>query len=384
MNVSSFEQLHLHLHAESYSDYYDSVYVFKWLEFIGPVLTFPILSAIAFLFNLIVILVINSKKNQSEDLFKARMFRYISINSAFNCLECLIYELRLINICIFPGSIYCSSIRSTSVSLFIGVYVTGYLSEAFKTCSMITGLLFSIERYLDTSKSRSKLLNFSTNFKSSRGIILTITASSLILSAFKLIEPTFVFNKSFIYDSPPQFTLNSYQYVSFGTFYKLSTYFYFFHYIFNDLVILIMNMFIDIKLVVVVRRDIKQKLAFQTSSSQSRLKLLQKKEKIIKKTNSMILVNLVLYLFCRLPELGSHIFFYVYHNLKPSDHQKVLKQCSDLLFCYLLANSIEYLYMLAYLFNILIYYKFNSNFRIGFGNLFGLKRSIEDKLENSS
>ena len=359
-----------------YWDYYDTLHIYKWLELIGPVVTFPILTAIAFVLNLLVILVIKSKENEAEQLFKARMFNYILINSVFNCIECLIYELRLIHICIFPNSVFCSVIKSAPVSLFIGTYVTGYLSETVKTCSMLSGLLFSIERYVETSKTKNKVLNFLGDMKSVR-VVLFIFGLSLILSCSKLVEQTKVIEKFSFYDSPLKFGVNSLNFRSDD----LVTYVYFFHFVLNDCVLLLINFVIDVKLVLVIRRDLKQKLVFQKTSAKSRIKLLKKKRTIVFKTNFMIALNVVIYSFCRFPELLANIFFYFYRTKLESDNNSVGDMplnCETLILCYLLANSVEYLYMLAYLFNMIIYYKFNKNFRIGFRNFFGLKKLDDD------
>ena len=52
--------------------YFNTVYVFEWLEFIGPVIASPIfVSTIALILNLIVILILKTKKNKKEKLFES-------------------------------------------------------------------------------------------------------------------------------------------------------------------------------------------------------------------------------------------------------------------------------------------------------------------------
>ena len=138
--------------GKTYFYYFDTVYVFEWLELIGPVITSPILAAIAFVLNLIVILIIRSKKNKKEKLFESRMFSYILFNSIFNCIECFIYVFKLLNICLGTNTLYCSDLRLEPVFQYLGI-VLGYLSETMKTCSIVTGLFFSLERYVDACQS---------------------------------------------------------------------------------------------------------------------------------------------------------------------------------------------------------------------------------------
>ena len=99
-----------------YFSYYDLNYVLNWLEFIGPVITFPILCLLAFVFNLLVILIIANKENKKAKLFDSLMFEYIRINSTFICIECLIYPFRLMAMCQDTNTLMlCSSVRTSAV-----------------------------------------------------------------------------------------------------------------------------------------------------------------------------------------------------------------------------------------------------------------------------
>ena len=77
------------------------------------------------------------------------------------------------------------------------------------------------------------------------------------------------------------------------------------------------------------------------------------------------------YSFCRLPELGAR--FYFAFNQHVVDMFNQFLNCSVKIFCQLLSHTIQYLYMLSYSFNFLIYYNFISNFRKGFRQILGLK-----------
>ena len=94
---------------------------------------------------------------------------------------------------------------------------------------------------------------------------------------------------------------------------------------------------------------------------------LKKKKNVENKANALIISNVVIYVLCRLPELVGVFFFYFHETILPSDGI-----CRVDILCYLVYNTIEYIYIISYLFNILLYYKLNSNFRRGFQNLFGI------------
>ena len=158
--------------------------------------------------------------------------------------------------------------------------------------------------------------------------------------------------------------------------------FYYLHYIFNDFVVLILNLVIDIKLVLCIRKNLRQKLkAKQKECDQSfslgpgvyetKLKKLaenlKKKNTVENKANALIITNVAIYIVCRLPELAGALFFPL-SKLVFSHYQ-----CNAYKLCFLIYNSTEYLYMISYAFPILICYHFNSNFQTGFKNIFKFK-----------
>ena len=74
----------------------------------------------------------------------------------------------------------------------------------------------------------------------------------------------------------------------------------------------------------------------------------------------------------RCAELATKIFFYFYEKVNEDNNS--VEICGSEILCFLLQDLVEYSYMLAYLFNILLYNNFNSNFRKGLRNFLGLKQ----------
>ena len=371
------------IHSEDrfYPNYYDVLYVFKWLEFIGPVVTFPIVTTVAFVLNLIIILIIKNKKNKKEKLFESKMFKFILLISVFNCIECLIYEFRLMGICLGVNSIFCSAIRSSKVVEYFGASVTGYLSEVMKTCLIITGLFFSIQRYIDTSKSKNRFANKFAELKVKR-----LGFTVVVISAITSISKFFEFDFEYVtYDSPAPFYIKAMNHSDTG---YTRIVFYFLHYLLNDLVFLVINLIIDAFLVAKIKSNLKEKLKARSHTNQTQnlseadvRKLeeeVKKKKSVEHKANQLIVSNIIIYVLCRLPELFG--IFHFYFDFNPLS---INKDCEGEILCYLIANSIEYLYMLAYLSNIIIYYKFNNNFQIGFRNFFGLARKEKKVRKNA-
>ena len=95
---------------------------------------------------------------------------------------------------------------------------------------------------------------------------------------------------------------------------------------------------------------------------------LKKKKKAENKANSLIVWNIGISVFCRLPELIGIFYYFLNTN---TNSQVFL--CYANIFCYLLADTLEYFYMLSYSLSIFVYYRFNSNFQRGFRSFFVLK-----------
>ena len=354
-----------------YFNYFDFFYALEWIEFLGPIITFPIIAAMSFFFNLIIILVITNKKNKSLKLFEAKMFDYILLTSVFNCLECFIYEFRLIGMCMGIYSVYCSTIRVNAK--YFTVIVNGFMSETVKTASIFTGLLFSIVRYAETSQTDNRIMKNLFGVKIQKIAFWVLGVSSL-LSINKVFEYHYR-GKLNDYDLPSPFSVSMF----WTTVIKVELVFYFLHYIINDFVILIINLVIDIKLVFIIKANLKHKIDAMKNTvetdflANTRIQVknqkleesLKKKKSVENKANALIVANVFIYFFCRIPELAGMLYFPFFRF---SDGY-----CTNHLLCYLIYNTMEYMYMLSYAFTILICYKFNSNFQIGFKNLFRSK-----------
>ena len=162
---------------------------------------------------------------------------------------------------------------------------------------------------------------------------------------------------------------------------SFKTYSYFFQYIFNDIVILVLNLFIDVLLVKTIKKELKCKINTQTriinsksgpASELERKKIKKDEERKVaveRKVNLMIVISVILYIFCRVPEvIGIFVFYYFYDF-------SYTRFCISSVFCYLASNVIEYMYMVSYILNIFLYYKFNTFFKRGFRNFFGINDS---------
>jgi hypothetical protein len=132
-------------------------YNYKWLLLIFEFYLRPILCFFSFLTNLLTIILIRNRNDVNlKKNFNNIMYKHILAYSGFNMIYSLITLFSLINICIFPGTSYCSNIyRSKSAQIF-KIYIYYLLSNTFRLSSNISYISFSISRYFLSTSHPSK------------------------------------------------------------------------------------------------------------------------------------------------------------------------------------------------------------------------------------
>lgn len=342
-------------------DQRDFFYTIHIIELIGPIITFPIVTVIGAITNLLIIFVIYNKRNESTLNENRRLFTYLAVNSAFNAIECILSSFRLMSECLGTNSLYCSTIMNMESTQKFKIFVVEYFGEVMKTCSVITMLLFSLERYRLTKGKKNRLLDALANVRS-RNVFISLVSFAFLTCLNKLNEYDAYF---FYFDQNEYPTLVIFRQMGWNVFFTVT---YLIHYIFNDFLALLVNTLVDIWLVNCVKANLRQKKKFNLNlldkshgrNKQAQLKL----EEIIqteKNTNQLILYSLLTYVFCRLPELILYMYF-----VNPT-----LKIDYLVAFGPTLVNIIQYMYVLSYVTNLFFYIKFNKPFRIAFYNIFG-------------
>jgi hypothetical protein len=86
---------------EIYPEYYDAKVMVELLEDLTIFVFIPVASIIGLILNFLVVRTI--KKHQKKDL-KEDFYKFMSFNSKFNCLYCLIFAFYPINYCIVRHS----------------------------------------------------------------------------------------------------------------------------------------------------------------------------------------------------------------------------------------------------------------------------------------
>ena len=117
----------------------------------------------------------------------------------------------------------------------------------------------------------------------------------------------------------------------------------------------------------------------QIKLSESDQKTKERIAKARKNTIKFILFTLFFYLLCRLPEMGLYIYLMFIQekfipNLQPYNVELI--EYNDFciyVFCELLINVVQYLYMFSYLTSFVFYFFFNIPFADAFRSYFYLK-----------
>lgn len=333
----------------------------NWIEFIGPIITFPIISFTGLVLNLAIILILTNKTNRREHFKGEKLFKFILLTATFNFVECLVSILKLINICLGSNALYCSSVVNTEWSQYLRVYLIEYLGEAMKTCSTLSNLAFSLERLLSTLKV--DLVVFKKFQSMSTKVFLAfILIFSLIISLNKIDE--FEYDFEGFFNEKPNVQLTK---VNFSTILKsFSSILYFLHYLITDIVVVAVTIFIDFVLIVHVRRELNQKIKKTMTLENNKALLANKLDELIEKKREikrLVIFSLALNLCTRVPEA---IYSYTY-SAQRAFFESLPNTASQLDQALEISNIfydlIQYLYQLSYIFNIFFYYSFNRTFR---------------------
>ena len=270
------------------------------------------------------------------------------------------------NECLNYGSVFCPEIMTYESIQYFKIYFIQYFGECMKTCSILTSIAFSYERYINSASSKSKLSNLFRKM-SLKLFVFLILLFGLLSSFCKVFE----YSVNFKNMSDSEYPILNLPFMTDKLWFIII---YSLHYLLNDFVLLAFNLAIDIKLMRHVRSELKLKMAFmlkfdplvsqETSKKQSEI------NKAERSCNKMVLYTTFIYFFFRVPELLNASILLFTNHTDPSLFQLF---CIKVSVCMYFHNIIQYMYMISYSVNILIYFKFNRPFRLSFRSF--LKRT---------
>jgi hypothetical protein len=349
-------------HMLSFKNDDDIYYMIKFVEFILLVILQPIFCFSGIVHNFIIIFVIRNR-NMKKD-FQEAMYKHIIINAIFNIVYCLITTFRLINTCIFYGSsVFCSHVYQEEWAQNLKIIFINFLGNVTKMCSNLSYLIFSTSRLLLITKSNDQNTNGAYFCFSNRKMFVLIYILLLIflsgfLSSFKL----FQYRKNIDFDLGKEFPMeirdehycnndaNKLECKLFNLFKMI-------YRSLNDLLFVILNIFIDLVLFVKFKKHMNSKL--RQINDQAQRTLIEKSKKNL---NRMILFNSFIYIFSHLPEFAATLMLNVYSK-------EIVFFCSYKFSCDLLNEEAEFFGLISMVCQFYVLKIFDKNF----------KRSLNEK-----
>ena len=162
----------------------------------------PTICVIGIITNLLTILTLRQDLNSKKEKDK-RISDHMLINSIFNIIYCIFTLLKLINVCIFDLSVFCSSLYISETSQYFSIIVINFLGNIIKLCCNASFISFSLSRYSLTVNNKNRVIKKLDGLSLMAYYSLMLMICTL-LSIFKLFQyqTNEIFNsaKSFPYE----------------------------------------------------------------------------------------------------------------------------------------------------------------------------------------
>jgi hypothetical protein len=284
------------IHAE----YYQVGFIFEFVQDIFIFIAIPVASALGLFLNVLIIRAVH--QNQEKDL-KDDFYQYMSLNSKFNCLYCIIFLFYPVNSCndIMTGY-FCSSIRTFYVTQLYKIVIVAFFGETFKMCSNIMYTLMNINRYMLIGREHNptfeKMSKWSINWVIAVTVFTSLLASVAHAFQYELHGYSLyrtLSDNSYIYIYPYYPAIN-YHSTAFDAYL-------FVYFIFNFFVFFVANTFVEVVLVMKLHKELgdkKTRVDQMTANSINaplsfrRKRKLDIEERTENRATSMVVINALL------------------------------------------------------------------------------------------
>jgi hypothetical protein len=370
--------------SKIYMDYNDVVFIFQFAFDFLSFLLIPLACILGLLLNARVVWTVLKKgKKELNEAF----YEYMTLNSIFNCLFCLIYAFYPINYCLrYETGFFCSTIYNSVAAQVIKIIFIGYFGEVIKMCSNISYIFITINRYMLVSKEHNSILAIISEWNMKRVMAITVLFSLLINIGhcfqyrinygWALLLNTFGVSK-LTYDLYPSIVI-------FNTSFQVYSIVYF---VINFAIFFLINTCIESSLVIKMRKEIAEKrkrmeeeirMSSANNSSDSEVinKLINlKQKKIVNDANKetwaikMVVTNSLVNFFFRLPEI------FVFFSSNSSFLNFLIRKETVFFFDYTILTSnisgtmvsiSNFCYILTFTTNVIINCVFNEKFKLHF------------------
>jgi hypothetical protein len=365
-----------------YTDYYQIVFIFQITIDILTFVLIPFACILGLLLNARVVWTVLKKGKEELD---EEFYKYMTLNSIFNCLFCFIYAFYPINSCLrYEKGYFCSLIFNSMGAQVFKIVFVGYFGEVFKMCSNISYILITINRYMLVGKGHNFIFENISKWSIKQVIRVTIVFSLLInIGHCFQYRINYGWGEVLATYEINQLTIDIYpSIVVFNSLFQVYSIVYF---VFNFVVFFLINTSAEASLVLNMRREIAEKrkkieeeitvsAANNLSDSEVVNKVIMSKQKKIaedakKETKAikMVVANSLVNFFLRLPEIlvffSSNSYFL---NFIIFENQNELRSRNMYLFNNISSTmlDISYLcYILTFTTNVVINCLFNAKLK---------------------
>lgn len=327
----------------------------------------------------------------SNNTIRDKMYTFLRINSYVNLIYSFLLVMRYIFYACDKKSIFCVQIYESVYLQYLNLVLTKLVGNSLKTASNMTHISFTLSRYVKITNTTNRflikfnnvsvwvyllvLLVFSTSInayvffeysiRNSHSIVNQLVSFSLSNFTNYREDPIDDFKENF--SKSEYFILNLLQYVKI---------------VFSDLFYIVLSILIDLVLFVFVKNKLELKKSITLANSavlkyliqspfmvnRNQLELVKKKRKTSKdRISEMIILNGLNFFIFRFPmavlSFYGFLFRYDRNTLKYEPNLISYLICKRFRFCSCLEEFLFFIYLNSFVFQFLIFYKLDKNFK---------------------
>jgi hypothetical protein len=367
--IKLFKSCSLIADKKSYHEFQDTeiFILMKWLEYIFLVILQPLFGFIGIINNSLVLVVVKNK--DKKNILKDPMYLHIRLNSFFNIICSSIMILSILNTCISHNTFFtafCSNVSTMRWTQYFKIIVHFYLGSVARTCMNVSFIFFSLSRFILVSNMKEKRFfkkfsNMSFSFYACMLIFL-----SFLLNLYKLFQYEINWSMSHFFDFPDDrfgeaFHCNI---VRFTPICKLFESFKIVNNAFNDIILFLLSIGIDLFLLKYFHLNIDHKIRLRNIHADNS-DLIKKKKKV----NRMVLASGVVFFISHMPEFVVTIINLAFN--------RYISVCLYMRFsCELLSEISQFFGLISINFTFFLLLIFDNNFRESF---ICLKNKVKSK-----
>ena len=348
-------------------------------------LTISLLGIVA---NILVIITVYETKQTQQ-------YIYLSMNSITNIVILCIEMLSWMNECIYPYQVFCPKIRKLIAIQLFKIVFKELIATVFRFMSNFTYMAFAFSRIALLDKNHGKLVGFFSNagIKSYLGVTLAISLSFSWIKFFRF-EINYDLG-DMEYPIPNEVDIFRMIYVDFSSLYNVKWRDAFFIInsicdLVNNVVFVFLGFFVDLGLVVSLRRVLNEQLATYekiTEQSEKVQKRKKENENAVRKTVKMVVINTTIGIILKSPgailpvlNLAANYFYKdEFNRVRNPSFAEFYFVFTKAGFQWLLNDLCDFLFHVSISIQIFVFYRFDKRFKEWFDKKFICGKTTERK-----